>query len=184
MQIETMDMAGVFLLTPARFGDARGWLSESWNRRRLQDAGIDVDFVQDNRSWSAKAGTVRGLHFQAPPHAQTKLVQVIRGVILDVVVDLRQSSPGYGRWIAVELSAATGQQLLVPAGCAHGFATRVDDTEILYKCSDFYAPAHEGALRFDDPTLAIDWGIDPALAILSDKDAKAGAFAGFSSPFP
>lgn len=183
MQIEAMALPGVLLLTPARFGDERGWVSESWNRKRLQEAGIALDFVQDNRSWSAKAGTVRGLHFQVPPHAQAKLVQVMRGEILDVVVDLRRSSPDYGRWMSVPLSAETGQQLLVPAGFAHGFVTRVDGTEILYKCSDFYAPGQEGALRFDDPTLAVDWGIDPAQAILSAKDARAASFADFVTPF-
>lgn len=183
MHVEAMALPGVLLLTPVRFGDERGWVSESWNRKRMADAGISLDFVQDNRSWSARAGTVRGLHFQVPPHPQAKLVQVMRGEILDVVVDLRRSSPDYGRWIAVPLSAETGQQLLVPAGFAHGFVTRADGTEILYKCSDFYSPAHEGALRFDDPTLAIDWGLDPGQAILSDKDARAASFAEFTSPF-
>ncbi len=183
MQIETLDLQGVLRLTPARFGDARGWFSETWNRQRLRDAGIADDFVQDNRSCSAKAGTVRGLHFQAPPRAQAKLVQVLRGEIFDVVVDLRRGSASYGRWMGVPLSAETGAQLYIPAGFAHGFVTRVDDTEILYKCSDYYAPAAEGAIRFDDPDLAIDWGIDPAQAILSDKDARAGAFGGFVTPF-
>jgi dTDP-4-dehydrorhamnose 3,5-epimerase len=183
MKIEALAIPGVVLLTPARFGDSRGWVSESWNRNRLRDAGIDLDFVQDNRSWSAKAGTVRGLHFQVPPHSQAKLVQVMKGAILDVVVDLRRSSLDYGRWISIVLTAEAGQQLLVPAGFAHGFVTRMDETEILYKCSDFYSPQHEGALRFDDPTLGIDWGIDPARAILSDKDGRAAAFATFQSPF-
>ncbi len=183
MQVEHMAIAGVVRLTPARFGDDRGWFSETWNHKRLQEAGIEAEFVQDNRSWSARAGTVRGLHFQTPPHAQAKLVQVLQGVILDVVVDLRRSSPDYGRWIGVELSGATGQQLFIPAGFAHGFVTRTDGTEILYKCSDYYAAASEGSIRFDDPDLGIDWGIDPATAILSDKDAKAGPFAGFVSPF-
>jgi dTDP-4-dehydrorhamnose 3,5-epimerase len=184
MQIETLAITGVILITPTRFRDDRGWVCESWSRRRLQDAGIDIDFVQDNRSWSAKAGTVRGLHFQKPPRVQAKLVQVMQGEILDVVVDLRRGSPDYGRWLAVPLSAASGQQLLVPGGFAHGFVTRMDGTEILYKCSDFYSPPDEGALRFDDPALGIDWGIDPADAILSDKDARAAAFASFQSPFP
>lgn len=183
MQIEEMEMPGVLRLTPARFGDSRGWFSESWNHKRLRAAGIEADFVQDNRSWSAEAGTVRGLHFQSPPQAQAKLVQVISGAILDVVVDLRRGSATYGRWMGVELSAETGAQLFIPPGFAHGFVTRRDGTEILYKCSDYYAPAHEGAIRFDDPDLGIDWGIDPARAILSDKDARAGAFAGFVSPF-
>lgn len=183
MKIETTALDGVLKLTPQRFGDARGWVSESWSQRRLHDAGIPLNFVQDNRSWSAHSGTVRGLHFQNPPHAQAKLIQVMHGAILDVVVDLRRSSPTYGQWLGVELSAETSTQLLVPAGFAHGFVTRADATEILYKCSDFYAPQTEGALRFDDPDLAIDWGIAPDQAILSEKDAKAGAFADFVTPF-
>jgi dTDP-4-dehydrorhamnose 3,5-epimerase len=183
MQIEALEFTGLLRLTPTRFSDARGWFSETWNRRRLREAGIDVDFVQDNRSWSAKAGTVRGLHFQAPPRAQAKLVTVLRGAVLDIIVDLRRSSPDYGRWLGVTLSAELGQQLFIPAGFAHGFVTRVDGTEVLYKCSDYYAPDAEGALRFDDPDLGIDWGIDPAEAILSEKDARAGRFAAFVSPF-
>ena len=183
MQVEHLAIDGVLALTPARFGDNRGWFSETWNHRRLMDAGITVDFVQDNRSWSAQAGTVRGLHFQAPPFGQAKLVQVLRGAILDVVVDLRRSSPDYGRWLGIELSSATGQQIFIPEGFAHGFVTLQDDTEILYKCSNYYSAAHEGAIRFDDPDLAIDWGIDPKAAILSDKDSGAGAFSGFTSPF-
>ncbi|MBL4919337.1 dTDP-4-dehydrorhamnose 3,5-epimerase [Szabonella alba] len=183
MQIEEMEMQGVFRLVPARFGDSRGWFSESWNRKRLSEAGINAEFVQDNRSWSAEAGTLRGLHFQSPPHAQAKLVQVLQGEILDVVVDLRRSSASYGRWTGVGLSAETGAQLFIPAGFAHGFVTRREGTEILYKCTDYYAPAHEGAIRFDDPDLGIDWGIDPARAILSDKDARAGSFADLHSPF-
>lgn len=183
MKVEPLALRGLLLLTPQRHGDARGWFSETWNRRRLAEMGIDVDFVQDNLSFSAQAGTVRGLHFQAPPHAQAKLVQVLRGEILDVVVDIRRDSADYGRWLGVPLSAATGQQLFIPAGFAHGFVTRVPDTEITYKCSDYYAPAQEGAIRFDDPDLAIDWGIDPSGAVLSDKDARAPGFAGFASPF-
>lgn len=183
MQVERLEMQGVLRLSPARFGDSRGWFSESWNHKRLQELGIKEDFVQDNRSWSASVGTVRGLHFQAPPNAQAKLVQVVQGAIFDVVVDLRRSSPSYGKWMGIDLTAETGQQLFIPAGFAHGFVTRKDGTEILYKCSDYYSPKAEGAIRFDDPDLGIDWGIDPAKAILSDKDARAGAFKDFQSPF-
>ena len=184
MQVEQLAIDGVLALTPARFGDNRGWFSETWNHRRLLDAGVAVNFVQDNRSWSAHAGTVRGLHFQIPPFAQAKLVQVLRGAIWDVVVDLRRRSPTYGRWLGVELSASSGRQIFVPEGFAHGFVTLQDDTEILYKCSNYYSSPHEGAIRFDDADLGIDWGINPKTAILSDKDSRAGAFSMLRSPFP
>jgi dTDP-4-dehydrorhamnose 3,5-epimerase len=183
MHVEQTGLAGLLLLTPARFGDARGFFSESWNRARLAEHGIDVDFVQDNHSLSQKAGTVRGLHFQAPPHAQVKLVRCGRGALFDVAVDIRRGSPTYGRWFGVELTFENGLQLLIPEGFAHGFATRAPDTEILYKCSDYYAPQAEGTLRFDDPDIGIDWGLGDLEPILSGKDAGAGGFAGFDSPF-
>lgn len=183
MQIDTTGIPGLFVLTPARYGDARGFFSETWNRARLAEHGIDVDFVQDNHSLSAQPGTVRGLHFQAPPHAQAKLVRCGRGALFDVAVDVRRGSPTYGRWFGVELSFENGKQLMIPAGFAHGFATREADTEIVYKCSDTYAPETEGSLRFDDPDLGIDWGLGDLDPILSDKDAAAGSFAGFDSPF-
>ncbi|PYE82175.1 dTDP-4-dehydrorhamnose 3,5-epimerase [Pseudoroseicyclus aestuarii] len=182
MDIETTDLPGVLILTPRRFGDARGFFSESWSRRALADQGIDIDFVQDNHSLSARVGTVRGLHFQAPPHAQHKLVRCGRGRLLDVAVDIRRGSPAYGRWTAVELSAETGRQLLVPAGFAHGFITREPDTEIVYKCSDGYAPETEGAVLWNDPALGIDWGAE-AEPVLSDKDAAARPLADLDTPF-
>lgn len=182
MQIEQTALPGVLILTPQRFGDHRGFFSESWNRQRMADHGIDIDFVQDNHSLSAAVGTVRGLHFQTPPHAQDKLVRCGRGALLDVAVDIRRGSPTYGQWVGVELSAENGRQLLVPAGFAHGFATRAPDTEIVYKCSDYYAPDCDRALRYDDPAIGIDWGLttDP---ILSDKDAAAPLLADLDSPF-
>ena len=183
MQIEETALAGVVLLTPARFGDGRGFFSETWNRRRMAGAGLDFDFVQDNHSFSARAGTVRGLHFQAPPHAQAKLVRCGRGRLFDVAVDIRRGSPSYGRWIGAELSFENGRQLLIPAGFLHGFATLEDETEIVYKCSDYYAPDCDGAVRFDDPDIGIDWGIDTATAVLSDKDAAAPRLRDFDSPF-
>ncbi|MGC1489328.1 MAG: dTDP-4-dehydrorhamnose 3,5-epimerase, partial [Albidovulum sp.] len=149
----------------------------------LAAAGIHYDFVQDNHSYSRDVGTVRGLHFQSPPHAQTKLVRCGRGAVLDVAVDIRKGSPTYGKWLGVELSADNGKQLLIPAGFLHGFATILPDSELLYKCSDVYAPDCDGAVRFDDPDFGIDWGIDPARAILSDKDSAAPLFKDFSSPF-
>jgi len=182
MQIETTPLPGLLILTPQRFGDARGFFSESWNRQRMEAAGIDLDFVQDNHSLSAAVNTVRGLHFQAPPHAQDKLVRCGRGALFDVAVDIRKGSPTYGRWFGTELSAENGRQLLVPKGFLHGFATRAPETEICYKCTDYYAPDCDGAVRFDDAKIGIDWGLtgDP---VLSGKDAAAQGFADFDSPF-
>ncbi len=183
MRIETTPLPGVLILSPPRFSDARGWFSEVWNRRTLAAQGIDIDFVQDNHSCSRDTGTVRGLHFQAPPHAQAKLVRCGRGRVLDVAVDIRRGSPTFGNWTGVELSAGNGRQLFIPAGFLHGFVTREPDSELLYKCSDYYAPECDGTVRFDDPDLAIDWGIDAATAILSDKDRAAPAFRNFATPF-
>ena len=183
MQITETSLPGVLILTPKRFGDARGFFSETWNRRALRAAGIDIDFVQDNHSLSLEAGTVRGLHFQAPPHAQAKLVRCGRGALFDVAVDLRRGSPGFGQWVGVELSFENARQLLIPAGFAHGFATRAPETEIIYKCSDYYAPESEGALRWDDPEIGIDWQLGARAPVLSDKDAAAPLWRDFDSPF-
>ncbi len=182
MQVEKPKLPGVLILTPARFGDARGFFSESYSRARMAEHGITTEFVQDNHSVSARAGTVRGLHFQSPPHAQAKLVRCGRGALYDVAVDIRAGSPTYGQWVGVELSAENGRQLLIPDGFLHGFATLIDDTEIVYKCSDYYAPDCDGAVRFDDPAIGIDWGLsgDP---ILSDKDAAAPLLADLDNPF-
>lgn len=180
--IERFELDGVLLITPKRFGDDRGFFAETWNRKVFEAAGIEMDFVQDNHSVSAKTGTLRGLHFQAPPHAQAKLVRCGRGRLLDVSVDIRKGSPSYGKWLAVELSAENGKQILIPAGFAHGFVTREPDTEIVYKCSDYYHQAAEGALRWDCPDIGIDWGID-APASLSAKDAEAPCLADFETPF-
>lgn len=183
MQIETTPLAGVLILTPRRFGDARGFFTETYNSDTLAGHGITLDFVQDNHSLSATTGTLRGLHFQTPPRAQTKLVRCGRGVLFDVAVDLRRGSPTYGKWTGTELSFDNGRQLLVPAGCAHGFVTRAPDTEIIYKCTDTYAPEHEGALAWDDPDLAIDWGLGNTAPVLSAKDTNAPAFATLNTPF-
>ncbi|GGO38978.1 dTDP-4-dehydrorhamnose 3,5-epimerase [Gemmobacter aquaticus] len=180
MQIEQTSLPGVVILTPARFGDARGFFSESWSRRRLAEAGIDIDFVQDNHSVSARAGTLRGLHFQSPPHAQAKLVRCGRGALYDVAVDIRRGSATYGQWVGVELSAENGRQLLIPAGFLHGFVTRADDTEIVYKCSDYYAPDCDGAVAWN--SVGIDWGLTGE-PVLSAKDAAAPALADFVTPF-
>jgi dTDP-4-dehydrorhamnose 3,5-epimerase len=175
-------LSGVLLLSPPRFGDERGFFSESWNRRKMADHGIDLDFVQDNHSLSSAVNTVRGLHFQSPPHAQAKLVRCGHGALFDVAVDVRKGSATYGQWVGYDLTAENGLQLLIPAGFLHGFATRAPDTEIIYKCSDYYAPECDGAVRFDDPDIAIDWGLSGD-AILSEKDGKAQGFSDFDSPF-
>jgi dTDP-4-dehydrorhamnose 3,5-epimerase len=180
VNIETTPLPGLLILTPKRFGDARGWFSESWNRRTLEQAGINLpEFVQDNHSLSEAAGTLRGMHYQSPPHAQGKLVRCARGALRDVAVDVRRGSATYGQWFAVELTEDNGRQMWIPAGFLHGFVSRARQTEIGYKCTDHYAPDCDGAVRWD--SLGIDWGIaDP---ILSDKDARAPAFSDWTSPF-
>lgn len=181
MQIEPTAISDVVILTPRRFSDARGWFMETWNAARMADAGLDLPWVQDNHSFSAAKGTLRGLHFQSPPRAQDKLVRCSRGAILDVAVDIRAGSPSYGKWVAVELSVDNGCQLFVPSGFLHGFVTLTDDTEVQYKCSDLYSPDHDGAVRWDDPAIGIDWGV--AAPILSDKDAKAPLLTEIGQPF-
>ena len=183
LDVQETALSGVYVLTPRRFGDHRGFFSESWNRARMAEHGIDLDFVQDNHSLSREVGTVRGLHFQSPPHAQAKLVRCGRGCLFDVAVDIRKGSPTFGQWVGVELSFDNGRQLLIPAGFLHGFVTRVPDTEIIYKCSDYYAPECDGAVRFDDPDIGIDWGLGGQAPILSDKDAAAPLLRDFDSPF-
>ena len=183
MQIDKTALPGVLILTPRRHGDSRGFFCESWNKARMAEHGLEYDFVQDNHSLSATQGTVRGLHFQSPPHAQDKLVRCGRGRLFDVAVDIRKGSPTYGQWVGEELSFENGKQLLVPAGFLHGFVTREPDTEIVYKCSDYYAPDCDGAVRFDDPDIGIDWALDGVEPLLSDKDATAPLLADFDSPF-
>jgi len=183
MQVEKTELGGVLILTPVRHGDARGFFSESWNRKRMAEHGIEMDFVQDNHSFSSHVGTVRGLHFQAPPHAQAKLVRCGRGRLFDVAVDIRKGSPTFGRWVGVELSFDNGRQLLVPEGFLHGFVTREPNTEIIYKCSDYYSPECDGAVRFDDPDIGVDWGIASDRAVLSEKDRAAPLLRDFDSPF-
>ena len=160
----------VLLITPKRHGDARGWFAETWSRRAFEAAGLNHDFVQDNQAFSARRGTVRGLHFQAAPNAQAKLVRVLKGAIYDVAVDIRQGSPSYGRWVAAELTAERGEQLLVPRGFAHGYCTLLDDTELFYKVDGPYAPQSEGGVLWNDPALGIDWPVGADEAVLSDKD--------------
>ncbi len=173
MHVTRLAIEGLALLKPARFGDHRGFFSETYNRRRFAEAtGVDVEFVQDNHSLSRDAGTLRGLHFQRPPSAQGKLVRVVRGAVLDVAVDLRHGSPTFGRHMAVELSADNGEQLWIPAGFAHAFCTLVPDTEFVYKVTDYYSPADDGGIIWNDPDLAIEWPFPADRLTLSDKDGK------------
>lgn len=183
MKVDLTAVLDVVVLTPSRHGDLRGFFSESWSRQRMLAANFQYDFVQDNHSMSATTGTVRGLHFQAPPHAQAKLVRCGRGSLLDVAVDIRKGSPTYGQWVAEILSFENGKQLLIPQGFLHGFVTLEPNTEIIYKCDNVYAPECDGAVRFDDPELGIDWRIEPNNAILSEKDAAAPYMRNFDSPF-
>jgi len=183
MDIKTFPIAGVMLLTPRRFADARGYFVETYNEREFVKAGIRTMFVQDNQSFSTEAGTIRGLHFQLPPAPQAKLVRVLRGSVYDVAIDVRAGSPTYGRWIAETLTAERGEQLFVPRGFAHGFCTLEPATEVAYKVDGFYAPECDSGIAFDDPTLAITWPVKPGTAVLSDKDRKLGTFRDFVSPF-
>jgi dTDP-4-dehydrorhamnose 3,5-epimerase len=169
-EADPLSLAGVKLIRPVVVMDARGYFVETYQRSRFAEAGIIDDFIQDNQSGSISKGTVRGLHFQIPPFAQTKLIRVLRGRILDVIVDLRRSSETYGKHMAIELAHETGHQLLVPAGLAHGFCTLTANAEVFYKVDQIYSPRHERGLNWADLELGIDWPIKPADAVLSDRD--------------
>lgn len=182
MQIDTTDIPGLVIVTPRRHGDQRGYFEETWNRRALAGHGIDIDFVQDNHSLSAERGTLRGLHYQAPPHAQAKLVRCIAGAIWDVAVDVRPGSATLGRWVGLELTPENGKQLLIPEGFLHGFVTLSPATEVAYKCSDYYSPGADGSVHWQSPALAIDWPMEGPPK-LSDKDASAVDFADWTNPF-
>jgi dTDP-4-dehydrorhamnose 3,5-epimerase len=178
--IET-SLAGVYLIEPTVHGDARGWFFEVYSRARLLEAGLEIDFVQDNHSYSAQAGTLRGLHFQNDPYAQTKLVRCTRGRIRDVAVDIRRGSPQFGRWVAVELSEENKRQLFVPRGFAHGFVTLCADVEVQYKVDAYYHAASDRSIRYDDSALGVDWGA--AAPILSAKDQQAPLLAASDCTF-
>ncbi len=183
MTIRTFHIPGPLLITPEKHVDHRGFFSETYNKRVLAEAGFDKEFVQDNHSLSRDQGVVRGLHFQIPPHAQDKLVRVIRGRIFDVAVDIRKGSPTFGQHVAVELSAENWRQLLIPAGFAHGFCTLEPDTEVIYKVTAHYAPEHDKGLLWNDPALGIDWPIKPEQAIISDRDRAHPPFAALPDYF-
>lgn len=174
MKFIKTDIEGVVIIEAERFGDARGWFSESFSQREFAENVCDTVFVQDNEVWSRR-GVVRGLHYQMPPHAQAKLVRAVRGKILDVAVDVRRGSPTFGRYVAVELSAENRRQLFVPRGFAHGYSVLTDEALVAYKCDNLYAPAAEAGIRFDDPELGIDWGIAGEQMVVSDKDIRLPA---------
>lgn len=183
MNVVGTSIEGLFIVEPRVFGDDRGYFFESYNSKEFAEkTGYDIVFVQDNESKS-KYGVVRGLHFQQPPYAQSKLVRVVKGSVLDVAVDIRKSSPTYGRYVAVELSEDNHRQFFIPKGFAHGFAVLTDEVVFQYKCDELYAPTSEGALAWDDPDLDIDWGIPADKVILSEKDRHHGSFKDFVTPF-
>lgn len=163
-------LEGVYILIPKVFGDHRGFFMESWSRRTMEEAGLFYDFVQDNHSLSTVKGTLRGIHFQKGDKAQAKLVRCVRGAVLDVTVDLRHNSPTYKQWIGVELSEENKKQLLIPRGFGHGFVTLTDHVEFLYKADNYYAPEADGGIRWNDPDIGVDWGINHP--VLSEKDTK------------
>lgn len=170
MKVETLPLAGLLLIEPARIGDARGFFSETFRVDRFEEAAGPVRFVQDNHSLSAGRGTIRGLHYQRAPRAQGKLVRVTRGAVLDVAVDIRSGSPTFGRHVALELSAENWRQLWIPAGFLHGFCALCDDVEVMYKVDDYYSREHDAGVRWDDPDIGIAWPVSADEAQLSDKD--------------
>lgn len=182
MNVTETGIKDLVVLEPRVFPDARGYFFESFNKKALESKGLHYDFIQDNQSKSSY-GVVRGLHFQLPPHAQSKLVRVLVGEIYDVAVDLRTNSSTYGKWFGVKLSAENKKQLLIPKGFAHGFSVLSDEAVVMYKCDAYYAPGCEGGLLFNDPALAIDWHIDTSKAIVADKDLALPTLQNIKSPF-
>ena len=183
MHVECLDIPDVRVLSPRKYGDRRGFFSETYNKKALAAVGIDINFVQDNHSYSAEKGTVRGLHFQTAPFAQDKLVHVARGSVFDVVVDLRRGSPTYGRHVSIVLSAEAWNQVLVPVGFAHGLMTLEPDTEVIYKVSNYYSPDQDKGLLWNDPALGIVWPLAENEALLSEKDRIQPRLAQLVTPF-
>lgn len=170
MKFEKTKLEGVVIITPDVFGDHRGFFMESWSEHKMEEAGLHYNFVQDNHSMSSVKGTLRGIHFQKGDKAQAKLVRCVKGAVLDVAVDLRHESPTYKQWVAMELSAENKKQLMIPRGFGHGFVTLTDEVEFLYKADNYYAPEADGGIRWNDPEIGVDWGVDKP--ILSAKDEK------------
>ena len=177
VEVRALELPGVYEVTPKRFGDDRGFFSETYNAAALAEHGLTMTFCQDNQSLSKPAGVLRGLHYQLPPFAQDKLVRVLRGAILDVAVDIRKNSPSFGKWLSLRVSADAWNQILVPKGFAHGFVTLEPDTEVAYKVSQPYSREHERSIRFDDPDLAVDWQVAVSGLTLSEKDRAAPLLA-------
>ncbi|WP_341858167.1 dTDP-4-dehydrorhamnose 3,5-epimerase [Sinorhizobium medicae] len=173
LEVRPLSLGGVLEIVPRKFGDERGFFSETFNAETLAAQGVELSFVQDNHSYSALAGTLRGLHYQLPPKAQAKLVRVVRGRVFDVVVDIRKGSPSFAKWLGLELSAERWNQILVPAGFAHGFVTLEPETEVLYKVTEHYSAEHERSIRFDDPAIGIGWPVAADRLQLSAKDRNA-----------
>ncbi len=171
MKITKTKLEGVVIIEPDVFGDNRGFFMESWNKKKMEEAGLYYDFVQDNHSKSTVKGTLRGIHFQKGDKAQAKLVRCVKGTVLDVAVDLRKNSPTFKQWVGVELSAENKKQLLIPRGFGHGFVTLTDDVEFLYKADNYYAPEADAGIRWNDPDIGVDWGVEKP--ILSEKDKKS-----------
>lgn len=183
MRVERLAIPEILLIQPDRKGDHRGWFCESYRADALAEAGLDIVFCQDNMAYSAQSGVVRGLHWQEPPHAQDKLIQVLDGAIFDVVVDIRRNSPTFGRHVAVELTAQSGRQLLAPRGFAHGYCTLQPDTRVFYKTSAYYNPQAEAGLAWNDPALGVDWPVREAQAVLSERDRQWPPFSQLRSGF-
>ena len=171
MKIEKTKLEGAFIIEPDVFGDQRGWFMETWTKQKLADVGISADFVQDNQSYTANKGTLRGLHFQNEPYAQAKLVRVVRGAVLDVAVDIRKGSPTYKQWVSVELSAENKRQFFIPRGFAHGFLALTDDVEFVYKCDNYYNKECDRSIRFDDKSIGVEWGIESPFVSQKDENA-------------
>ena len=183
LDVKNLQISDVKLISPKKIGDHRGFFSETYNKSALSQAGIDIDFLQDNQSLSAEKGTMRGLHFQSPPFGQDKLVHVVRGSIFDVAVDLRRNSPTFGQHVSAVLSAESWAQILVPIGFAHGFMTLEPDTEVIYKVSNYYAPDHDAGILWNDPALEIGWPLPAEMAVLSGKDHKQPLLQDIETPF-
>lgn len=171
MNVIKTKLDGVVIIEPDVFGDQRGWFMETWTKQKLENIGINVEFVQDNQSYTANKGTLRGLHFQNEPYAQSKLVRVVRGAVLDVAVDIRKGSPTYKQWVSVELSAENKRQFFIPRGFAHGFLALTDDVEFVYKCDNYYNKECDRSIRFDDKAIGVEWGIENPLVSQKDENA-------------
>jgi dTDP-4-dehydrorhamnose 3,5-epimerase len=177
VEVRLLSLDGLIEILPRKFGDERGFFSETYNAQNLAACGINLTFVQDNHSFSAAAGVLRGLHYQLPPKTQDKLVRVVRGRIFDVAVDIRKGSPTFAKWVGLELTAEKWNQILVPAGFAHGFVTLEPNTEVIYKVTEYYSPDYERSIRFDDPEIGIEWPVDTNRLQLSAKDRAAPLLA-------